>query len=129
MTRRHLFATLSLLGLLSSSVLGCSKSDPSTVTSSGGATVTSSSGDINVIANDKGFIPSSVAVKKGASTTLVFTRTTDDTCAKEVVFPELKVTKELPLNQKVAFDVPAADARTLTFQCGMGMFKGKVVIE
>jgi plastocyanin domain-containing protein len=91
--------------------------------------VASKPGIINVIANDKGFIPGSVDVKKGAATQLVFMRTTDDTCAKQVVFPELKITKDLPLNEKVVFDVPVADARTLTFQCGMGMFKGKVVIQ
>ena len=139
MNRRYPLAVLSLLGCIASlgaSAFGCSKSDPTT---EGGSAATASSDGkegkdvkgnvVNVIANDRGFSPSSVEVKKGAATTLVFMRTTDDTCAKEVVFPELKVTKELPLNQKVPFDVPATDARTLTFQCGMGMFKGKIVIQ
>jgi len=84
---------------------------------------------VAIEANEKGFTPTSVALKKGEATTLVFTRTTDETCAKQVVFPELHVTKELPLKQPVAFDVPVGDARTLTFQCGMGMFKGKIVID
>jgi hypothetical protein len=84
---------------------------------------------VDIVANEKGFVPTSVELKKGEPTTLVFKRTTDETCAKQVVFPELKVTKELPLNQAVAFDVPVDDARTLTFRCGMGMFKGKVVVQ
>jgi plastocyanin domain-containing protein len=84
---------------------------------------------IAITADDHGFTPGSVDVKKGEHATLVFTRTTDDTCAKDVVFPELKITKPLPLKQPVTFDVPSGDARTLTFQCGMGMFKGKVVIQ
>ena len=84
---------------------------------------------IAVTADDKGFTPTSVEVKQGEPTVLAFTRTSDETCAKEVVFPELNVKKPLPLNQAVAIDVPTADARTLTFQCGMGMFKGSVVVK
>ena len=29
----------------------------------------------------------------------------------------------------VPIEVPTGDARTLVFQCGMGMFKGKAVIH
>lgn len=84
---------------------------------------------IAVTADDKGFTPASVDVKKGAPTVLAFTRTSDDTCATKVVFPELDVTKDLPLNATVYVDVPTDAARTLTFQCGMGMFKGSVVVK
>ena len=87
------------------------------------------SGRIAIRADDKGFTPSSVTVKKNEKATLVFTRTSDDTCAKEVVFPELKTKKELPLNQPVEVDVPTGEARTLAFTCGMGMFKSSVVVE
>lgn len=84
---------------------------------------------VEITANGDGFQPSSVAVKKGEPTTLVFTRTTNDTCATAVVFPELGIKKDLPLKQPVAIEVPTDKARTLAFQCGMGMYKSKVVIE
>jgi plastocyanin domain-containing protein len=84
---------------------------------------------VAVTVDAKGFTPSSVDAKKGDKLQLVFTRTTDDTCAKEVVFPEINLTKPLPLNTAVAIDVPTDAARTLTFQCGMAMFKSKVVIN
>jgi plastocyanin domain-containing protein len=82
-----------------------------------------------VIVDDKGFTPSHVEVQKGKPATLVFVRTTDDTCAKEVVFPDLKIEKELPLRTAVNIEVPTSDARTLTFQCGMAMYKSAVVIQ
>ena len=59
----------------------------------------------------------------------MFIRTTESTCAKQVVFPELKLEKELPLNVPVSLTIPTDDARRLTFQCGMGMYKSAVVIH
>ncbi len=84
---------------------------------------------VNVEANEKGFTPSSFELKKGEPATLIFRRTSDATCATQVVFPELKITKDLPLNVPVPIEVPTGDARTLVFQCGMGMFKGKAIIH
>ena len=83
--------------------------------------------DINV--GEHGFIPSAVDVKKGEATTLVFTRTSNSTCAFEVVFPELNLKKDLPLKRPVAVAVPVDEARTIAFQCGMGMYKSKVVVQ
>jgi plastocyanin domain-containing protein len=82
-----------------------------------------------VIVDDKGFTPSHVEVQKGKPASLVFVRMTDDTCAKEVVFPDLKLEKDLPLRTAVNVDIPTSDARTLTFQCGMAMYKSAVVIQ
>jgi plastocyanin domain-containing protein len=45
------------------------------------------------------------------------------------VFPELKIEKALPLNQTVAVELPADTGPTLTFQCGMGMYRGKIVVR
>lgn len=84
---------------------------------------------VAVTVNGDGFTPSEIKVQKGETTTLVFTRTSDATCAKAVAFPELGLTKALPLNQAVEIEVPVASARTLTFQCGMGMYKSRVVIQ
>ncbi len=86
-------------------------------------------GVVAIRADDKGFTPGSVEVKKGEKVQLVVTRTSDDTCAKDVIFPEIGFKKELPLNTPVTIDVPTDTSRTLTFQCGMGMFKSKVVIK
>jgi len=89
-------------------------------------------GEVRVTASEHGFTPASVSLPKGAPgalSTVTFVRTTDQTCATEVVFPELDLKKDLPLNQVVAVNVPADKARTLAFQCGMGMYKGALVVH
>jgi len=85
-----------------------------------------------VVADEHGFTPASLAMAKGtpgSTAAVTFVRTTDKTCATEVVFPELGVRKQLPLNQPVAVDIPTDSARTLNFQCGMAMYKGMLVVK
>ena len=85
-----------------------------------------------VVATDHGFVPSRVNVPKGApgsTVALTFTRETEDTCALDVVFPELGIKKALPLKQAITVEVPSGEARTLVFQCGMAMYKSAVVVQ
>lgn len=79
-----------------------------------------------VLVTADGFQPSRLDLKRG--TALIFRRTTDDTCAKAVVFPEMKIEKELPLNTDVTVDLPASARGEVAFQCGMGMYQSKVVV-
>jgi plastocyanin domain-containing protein len=122
MISKHYALALSfLLGLASP---GCHKDDgsPKPVVANGDAV-------IPVTADERGFTPAAVETKSGSKLTLRFTRTTDATCADKVVFPEAGIEKDLPLKQAVDVEVPTDKARTLGFQCGMGMFKSAVVIK
>lgn len=84
---------------------------------------------IAVTADERGFTPAAVETKQGSKLTLRFTRTSDATCADKVVFPEAGIEQALPLKQPVDVIVPTDKARTLAFQCGMGMFKSSVLIR
>jgi plastocyanin domain-containing protein len=89
-------------------------------------------GELRVTAGEHGFSPTSMLLPKGAAgalATVTFVRTTDQTCATEVVFPDLDLKKSLPLNTPVTVDVPSDAPRTLSFQCGMGMYKGALVVR
>jgi hypothetical protein len=74
-----------------------------------------------------GFQPSRVRLVGGRQ--IIFKRTSDSTCATAVVFPELGIEKPLPLNVDVPVDLPASAQGEVGFQCGMGMYKSKVVAE
>lgn len=78
-----------------------------------------------VEAGADGFQPSRV-VLRGAKQ-VVFRRTTEDTCATAVVFPELNIEKQLPLNTDVVIDLPASAPAEIGFQCSMAMYKSKIV--
>ena len=82
-----------------------------------------------VTVNEQGFTPSSITVKPGQPAKITFVRTTDNTCAKEVVFPAMKLTKTLPLNEPVTIDLSGQAPGEISFACGMNMFHGKVVIR
>jgi plastocyanin domain-containing protein len=104
----------------------CDKKDASAESHSAPACATC------VTANEHGFSPPSITIPKGApgsKATITFTRTTDQTCAKDAVFPDLGIKAPLPLNQPVTVEVPSDTPRTLTFQCGMAMYKGSVVVR
>jgi plastocyanin domain-containing protein len=120
MCARSLRRAVGLALALGPAALACSKTEAAPV---------EVSGPIPVTVDAKGFTPTSVSVKAGVPASLIFKRTSDATCAKQVVFPELQVTKDLPLNTAVAVDLPTDTARTLTFQCGMGMYKSSVVVR
>jgi hypothetical protein len=111
---------------------GCSKKADAGGESSGPSLLAAAGGALNVTAGEHGFTPTALAIPKGApgsKATVTFVRTTDKTCATEVVFPDLNVTRPLPLNEAVTVDVPSDAARTLTFQCGMGMYKGALLVR
>ena len=121
--RRSLFLpALCLLGALA--VAACHKDDASTR-----PVVAVGDQVIAVVADEHGFTPGAIETRAGSKLTLRFTRTTDATCADKVVFPEAGIEKDLPLKQPVDVEVPTDKARTLGFQCGMGMFKSAVVVR
>jgi plastocyanin domain-containing protein len=82
-----------------------------------------------VAVTDSGFTPNSITVPAGLPVTLVVTRKTDQTCAKEIVFPAQSIRKELPLNEAVEITLPASGKGEIQYVCGMDMIRGTVVVQ
>jgi len=86
-------------------------------------------GRFEIAVTDTGFAPGTITVPAGHPVTLVVTRKTDQTCAKEIVFPDQGIRKALPLNQAVEIALPASRPGEIAYKCGMDMLYAKVVVR
>src|SRR6266498_2985751 len=50
---------------------------------------------------ERGFEPVSLTLRRGVQARITFLRTTDQTCAKEIVLRDFGIKRDLPLNQPV----------------------------
>jgi hypothetical protein len=82
-----------------------------------------------ILVTEKGFEPDRVSLRAGLPARLTLVRTTDKTCATEVVFSSLNIKRALPLNEPVAIDFTPARTGDVAFACGMNMLKGVIVVQ
>ncbi|HVT14257.1 MAG TPA: efflux RND transporter periplasmic adaptor subunit [Fimbriimonadaceae bacterium] len=77
-----------------------------------------------------GYNPPSINVPAGKAFRVTFIRRDDKTCGTEVIFPDLRIRKTLPLNQPVTIEIPPQPAgKELNFTCPMNMLKGQAVAK
>jgi plastocyanin len=86
-------------------------------------------GPIEMKVTRNGFEPATVRVAKGRPVELRITRTTDETCATEIVIPDAGVNVPLPLGQPVTVRFTPPRAGTLRYSCAMGMFGGTIEVR
>jgi Cupredoxin-like domain len=84
---------------------------------------------IRLDATAKGFAPTSFTVPNGRPFKLAIKRDAQPNCANKIVFPSLGLSFALPLGQTTVIELPALAAGELSFACGMGMYKGLLLIE
>ncbi len=82
-----------------------------------------------ILVNEQGFDPPKVTLRAGVPARLTFVRITDKTCGTEVVFPSLKISEPLPLNEPVLVEFTPAKAGAIAFACGMNMLHGTVLVQ
>jgi len=78
---------------------------------------------------ERGFEPATLTVRRGIRIRITFLRTADNTCAKEVVFPDFGVKRDLPLNQPVVITLMPNRRGEFRFTCGMNMMNGKLIVQ
>ena len=87
---------------------------------------------IPIQVTDHGFSTGTITVRAGETVELVFTRTTEHTCAKRVVLSldaEQRVERDLPVGVPVAVDLHFDRPGELGYSCSMGMFGGAIEVE
>ncbi len=84
---------------------------------------------VKITVTKNGFEPWRVRAWKGVPLTLVVTRTTDQTCATELVLPAYGIDRKLPLNQPVAITFTPSREGELRYACAMNMFQGVIDVR
>ena len=84
---------------------------------------------VSMAVTDNGFVPSRVKASKGEKVRLVVTRTTDSTCAKEIVIKEEGINQALPLNKAVTVEFTPTKAGEIRYACGMDHVSGVVFVN
>jgi plastocyanin domain-containing protein len=82
---------------------------------------------VEVAVTDEGFKPSRIPARAGSPLTLVVTRKTDQTCAREIIFAGREGKTELPLGKPVEVIYTPKVSGEVKFGCAMGMMVGGVL--
>jgi len=83
---------------------------------------------VRITVDKNGFSPSSIEAEAGHKLNLVFKRARGTNCGNRVVFPKLGIRRNLPVGKEVVVSVTPRDAGQISFSCGMGMYKGSIVV-
>jgi len=78
---------------------------------------------------ERGFEPVSLRLRRGVEARITFLRTTDQTCAKEVVLRDFGIRRDLPMNQPVVVTLTPKTKGEFSFTCGMNMMHGKLIVQ
>ena len=76
-----------------------------------------------------GYSPSAVKVKRGLPVRLIFDRQETSGCSEEVVLGDFGIRKFLPAQQQTTVEFTPEKAGTYEFTCGMGMLRGRIIVE
>ena len=83
---------------------------------------------VKIRVDKDGFSPASIEVEAGHKLNLVFNRAGSDNCGNVVVFPKLKIRRNLPVGKDVIVSLTPREAGNITFTCGTGTYKGSLVV-
>gem|GEM_PF-1022581 len=84
---------------------------------------------VTVRVTDGGYEPASLELTRDVPARVTFVRESKTTCGTQVVMPEYDIKRALPLNEPVVIEFTPRKSGEFAFTCGMGMLRGKVVVQ
>jgi plastocyanin domain-containing protein len=78
---------------------------------------------------DNGYSPAVVRVRAGRRVRLEFHRRDRSSCTEEVVIPDFTIRTFLPTGRTTAVEFTPSAPGTHEFACGMGMVRGKIIVD
>lgn len=85
-------------------------------------------GTITIIVQG-GYKPSNIKIQKGKKVSLKFIRKDPNSCLEEVIFPDFKIKKYLPMNEEVEIKIDPKEKGEYKFHCAMNMYEGKIIVQ
>lgn len=79
------------------------------------------------IAVSGGYSPATVYIPVGKPAKFTFLRTDANSCLEELIIPDLKISKDLPLNSPISITVTITSPGKYLFHCGMNMYHGQII--
>jgi plastocyanin domain-containing protein len=88
-----------------------------------------SAAPIAITVADGVYTPARIEVARGQPLVLSFTRQDPTPCAEKVIFPDLGISADLPLQQSVELRLTPEQAGEFAFTCQMGMYRGVLIVS
>ena len=87
-----------------------------------------SSDEVEIIVENGVYTPSRIEVKLGQDVSLSFIRKDPSPCAEKVIFDELNLSFDLPMNKPVPVKFKPGQAGEYAFTCQMKMYVGSLSV-
>ena len=75
-----------------------------------------------------GYKPKRIAIPRGKKTTLIFIRKDENSCLEELIIPDFKMKKYLPMHTPVSIVLSPTKPGSFNFHCGMNMYHGTIEV-
>ncbi|MEW6734401.1 MAG: cupredoxin domain-containing protein [Acidobacteriota bacterium] len=83
---------------------------------------------IKITVSENGYEPASFQLKRGIPAQITFYRADANNCGEELIFKDLNIYQTLPVNKPVTINLKPEQSATYTFNCGMNMLQGKMIV-
>jgi hypothetical protein len=82
-----------------------------------------------ILVTQRGYEPSTIEVEAGKRTTLSFVRTDAQNCGATLVIPALNLRRPLTIGKPERIEFTPEKSGALHFSCGMGMYRGAILVR
>lgn len=85
--------------------------------------------EVNITVDNGVYTPASIEISAGEPVTLNFLRKDASPCAEKVIFADLNISEDLPINKSKAIQIKAPQQGEYEFTCQMQMYRGKLIVK
>ena len=90
---------------------------------------TNTESELTILVEEGVYQPANISIAAGKPVKLTFIRKDASPCAATVLFPELEINGELPLNKPFEISLPAMKKGQYAFHCQMKMYSGSIIVK